>query len=88
MGAGQSTDNGKITMLKLGIRTINLRKEVFDVHPDPLSLFPGRIDSHEEESNTSRVSPSKPLGSISYWHRQLFYPLSLRSFLFQADKHQ
>jgi hypothetical protein len=35
------------TFAKLGIRTINLRKEVFDVHPDPLSLFPGRIDSHE-----------------------------------------
>jgi hypothetical protein len=27
---------------KLGIRTINLREEVFDRHPDPLSLFPFR----------------------------------------------
>ena len=34
------------TVTELGIPVIDIHKEVFDPHPDPLSLFPLRILSH------------------------------------------
>ena len=34
------------TVTELEIPIIEIHKEVFDPHPDPLSLFPFRINSH------------------------------------------
>ena len=34
------------TATELDIPIIDIHKEVFDLHPDPLSLFPFRIHSH------------------------------------------
>ena len=34
------------TATELGIPVIDIHKEVFDPHPDPLSLFPFRMISH------------------------------------------
>jgi len=43
----QGTDeNFEEAYLKLGIEVIDMKKEVFDVHPDPLSLYPGRVNGH------------------------------------------
>ena len=34
------------TATELEIPNIDIQKEVFDTHPDPLSLFPFRMDGH------------------------------------------
>ena len=34
------------TVTELGIPIIDIHREVFNIHPDPMSLFPFRLNSH------------------------------------------
>jgi hypothetical protein len=45
-GIGANRDFVLRTATELDIPIIDIHKEVFDLHPDPLSLFPFRIHSH------------------------------------------
>ena len=44
------------TVKDLNIPVIDLKKEIFDVHPDPLSLFPLRIYAHYNAKGYAEVA--------------------------------
>ena len=41
---------------KLGISSVDIHREVFENHPDPLSLFPLRIDGHYNQQGYEAIA--------------------------------